>query len=584
MRTIRGREGLQGLATRRTAPYSLPIMTATTATTRLQELLKRPEPALVLGAHDALSAKLAQEAGFDAIWASGFGISATNAMPDANILTMSETLEAVRRMSAAVRIPVIADCDNGFGNAINVMRTVAEYEQAGVAGICIEDNIFPKRCSFYAGVQRELVPIDEHARKIQAAKAARQNTDFVIIARTEAFIAGWGKHEALCRAHAYAEAGADAILIHSKAATFDEELKDFAASWDRPCPLVSVPTTYADITAHDLATAGFQLVIFANQTLRAAVTGMRNALATLKQEGRPAAVDEQIVTLPEIYDLVGVPDLQANEKKFLVPGGHEVTAIIIAAGFEEDLLPLIEDRPKAMLEIKGKTILERQIQALNECGVKDIVVVRGYHKEQINLPNIRYYDNDRFRETGELASLFLAETEMTGRFLFLYSDILLDPSILEKLLKSQADISIVVDRAWNDHEPGQAEVRTKQPDLVVTHQPPKTGYRYLPTAEPTTLAQIGQHITQQDADGEFIGLAMFSASGAQVLRTTYQELQTISVARRFHEASSLETAAFTDMLRELINREHDIACVDIYKGWLEIDTFEDYRRAWAKIH
>lgn len=288
--------------------------------------------------------------------------------------------------------------------------------------------------------------------------------------------------------------------------------------------------------------------------------------------------------MPEIYDLVGVPDLQASEKKFLVPGGHEVTAIIIAAGFEEALLPLIEDRPKAMLEIKGKTILERQIQVLNECGVKDIVVVRGYHKEQINLPNIRYYDNNRFGETGELASLFLAETEMTGRFLFLYSDILIDPSILEKLLKSQADISIVVDRAWNDHEPGQAEVRTKQPDLVVTHQPPKTGYRYLPTAEPTTLAQIGQHITQQDADGEFIGLAMFSASGAQVLRTTYQELQTISVARRFHEASSLETAAFTDMLQELINRKHDIACVDIYKGWLEIDTFEDYRRAWAKIH
>ena len=555
-----------------------------TATTRLRELLKQPGPALVLGAHDALSARLAQEAGFDAIWASGFGISAVNAVPDANILTMSETLEAVRRMSAAVSIPVIADCDNGFGNAINVIRTVAEHEHAGAAGICIEDNIFPKRCSFYAGVQRELVPIDEHARKIQAATATRQNADFVIIARTEAFIAGWGKQEALSRAHAYAEAGADAILIHSKAATFDEELRDFAASWDVPCPLVAVPTTYADITAQDLAAAGFQFVIFANQTLRAAVTGMRSALATLKQEGRPAAVDKQIVTLPEIYDLVGVPALQANEKKFLVPGGHEVTAIIIAAGFEEELLPLIEDRPKAMLEIKGKTILERQIQALNECGVKDVVVVRGYHKEQINLPNIRYYDNDRFRETGELSSLFLAETEMTGRFLFLYSDILLDPSILEKLLKSQAAISIVVDRAWNDHEPGQAEVRTNNPDLVVTHQPPKTGYRYLPTAEATTLTQIGQHIAPQAADGEFIGLAMFSASGARILRTTYQELQTARSARRFHEASTLETAAFTDMLQELIDHKHDIACVDIYKGWLEIDTFEDYRRAWAKIH
>ncbi len=574
-------EDLQGLATRRTAPYSLSTMTATA---RLQELLKQPGPALVLGAHDALSARLAQQAGFDAIWASGFGISATNALPDANILTMSETLEAVRRMSAAVSIPVIADCDNGFGNAINVMRTVTEYEQAGAAGLCIEDNIFPKRCSFYAGVQRELVPIDEHARKIQAATAARQNADFVIIARTEAFIAGWGKDEALRRARAYVEAGADAILIHSKAATFDEELRDFAASWDMPCPLVSVPTTYAEITAHDLAAAGFQFVIFANQTLRAAVTGMRSALATLKREGRPAAVDEQIVTLPEIYDLVGVPDLQANEKKFLVPGGHKVTAIIIAAGFEQDLLPLIEDRPKAMLEIKGKTILERQIQVLNECGVKDIVVVRGYHKEQINLPNIRYYDNDRFRETGELASLFLAEVEMTGRFLFLYSDILLDPSILEKLLKSPADISIVVDRAWNDHEPGPAEGRRKKPDLVVTHRPPETGYRYLPTAETTTLTQIGQHIAPQDADGEFIGLAMFSASGAQVLRTTYQALQTCNATQRFHEASSLETAAFTDMLQELIDRNHDIAGVDIYKGWLEIDTFEDYRRAWAKIH
>ena len=558
-------------------------MTAVPVTTQLQTLLKRSGPALILGAHDALSAKLAEEAGFDAIWASGFCISAVNALPDANILTMSETLDAVRRMSDAVNIPVLADCDNGFGNAINVMRTVAEYERAGAAGICIEDNIFPKRCSFYAGVQRELVSIEEHARKIQAAKAARRDPDFVIIARTEAFIAGWGKQEALSRAHAYADAGADAILIHSKASTFDEELKDFAASWDGACPLVSVPTTYASVTAQDLAAAGFQLVIFANQTLRAAVTAMRQALATLRREERPAAVDEQIVTLPEIYDLVGVPDLQANEKKFLVPGGHDVTAIIIAAGFEEGLLPLIEDRPKAMLEIKGKTLLERQIQALNECGVKDIVVVRGYQKEQIDLPNIRYYDNDRFRDTGELTSLFMADSEMSDRFLFLYSDILFDPSILEKLLKSRADISIVVDRAWNDHERTQKEQRTKKPDLVVTPQPPQTGYRYLPTAEAIPLARIGRQLPLDEADGEFVGMAMFSAAGAQTLCTVYQQAQTRDFPRGFHEAGSLETAAFTDILQELVDQQHEVACVDIYKGWLEIDTFEDYRRAWAKI-
>src|SRR6059036_2706654 len=111
-------------------------------------LLRAPGVVLAAGAHDALSAKLAEEVGFDAIWASGFGISAVNALPDANILTMSETLDAVRRMSDAVRIPVIGDCYNGFGNAINVMRTVAEYERAGVAGICIEDNIFRNAAAF----------------------------------------------------------------------------------------------------------------------------------------------------------------------------------------------------------------------------------------------------------------------------------------------------------------------------------------------------------------------------------------------------------------------------------------------------
>src|SRR5437870_4403047 len=129
---------------------------------------------LAAGAHDALSAKLAEEAGFDAIWASGFGISAVQAVPDANILTLTETLEAVRRIVDAVGIPVIADCDNGYGNAINVMRTAGEFERAGAAGICIEDNEFPKRCSFYAGVRRDLVPVEEHARKIEAAAAARR--------------------------------------------------------------------------------------------------------------------------------------------------------------------------------------------------------------------------------------------------------------------------------------------------------------------------------------------------------------------------------------------------------------------------
>src|SRR5215471_5469827 len=135
----------------------------------LLPLLGRPRTLLAAGAHDALSAKLAEEAGFEAIWASGFGISAVHAVPDANILTLTETLDAVRRIVDAVGVPVIADCDNGYGNAINVLRTAAEFERAGAAGICIEDNEFPKRCSFYGSVRRELVSVEDLVGKIAAA-------------------------------------------------------------------------------------------------------------------------------------------------------------------------------------------------------------------------------------------------------------------------------------------------------------------------------------------------------------------------------------------------------------------------------
>src|SRR5438045_9462411 len=134
--------------------------------------LRQPKPdhpvLLAAGAHDAVSAKLAEQAGFDAIWAGGFGISAVQAVPDANILTLTETLEAVRRIVDAVAIPVVADCDNGYGNAINVMRTAAEFERAGAAGICIEDNEFPKRCSLYAGVRRDRKVVDGRERKLVA--------------------------------------------------------------------------------------------------------------------------------------------------------------------------------------------------------------------------------------------------------------------------------------------------------------------------------------------------------------------------------------------------------------------------------
>ena len=354
----------------------------------LREKLHEPGLLAAVGSHDALSAKLIEEAGFDAIWAGGFGISAAQkCVPDASGLTMMETLDVSKNLAEAANIPVIVDGDTGYGNAINVMRTVADFEKAGIAGLCIEDNVFPKRCSFYAGVKRELVSVEEFAGKIRAAKAAQAGSDFVVIARTEALIAGWGMAEALRRADAYAEAGADAILVHSKSSTFDE-LRAFASTWNIVKPLVIVPTIFPDVTESELEKAGFKLVIYANQLLRAIIKTSRESLEVLRKGQAAAHLSDRIVPLKDVYQIVGVSQLESDERNFLPVGAEDVTAVIVAAGFDQNLMPLIKDRPKCLLDIKGQSILEHQITALNECNIKRIAVVRGYLKDTITIPNL----------------------------------------------------------------------------------------------------------------------------------------------------------------------------------------------------
>lgn len=181
----------------------------------LKNLFKKDGVIQIVGAHDGLSAKLVERNGFDGVWASGFEISTSYGVPDANILTMSQFLERACEMNDAVAIPVIADCDTGFGNSNNVIYLVKKYESAGIAAITIEDKKFPKVNSYIPGRQ-ELAPVAEFVGKILAAKNAQRTKDFMVIARVEALIAGVGEKEALKRASAYANAGADAIFIHSK--------------------------------------------------------------------------------------------------------------------------------------------------------------------------------------------------------------------------------------------------------------------------------------------------------------------------------------------------------------------------------
>lgn len=552
------------------------------AATKLRALFRKKGIIKVGGAHDALSAKLVEEAGFDAIWAGGFSISAAlKCIPDASFVTLTEQVSVERNMAEVIEIPIIADCDTGYGNALNVIRTVNDHERAGIAAICIEDNVFPKRCSFYAGVRRELISIEEHCGKIRAAKTSQLTPDFLVIARTEALIAGWGKEETLKRVNAYAEAGADAVLIHSKTPTFDE-LKDVAKDCPSGLPLVAVPTTYHTVMASELEAAGFKMVIYANQSIRAAIRAMRETLKTILVQGNAESVESHIVPLQDVYDLVGVSTMKANEKAFLPAGGEPITALIAAAGFEKSMLPLIQDRPKCLLDIKGKSILERQIGSLNECHIKEIALIRGYQKSAIQLPNIRYYDNDRYEDTGDLFSFFCAEHEIQGRCLFLYGDIIFDTTVLQKLLKSPADIAIVVDVAWADRHANPTTTLTKFPDLVQLEQGPGRSYRYVSPEESYRVTKAGRALDQEEAHGEFIGLMMCSAEGTNKLKDLYQEL-VISPSKSVHESPNLEKASLTDILQVMIDRGEPVQSVPIYKGWMDVDSFEDYQKAWSEV-
>ena len=266
------------------------------------------------GAFDVMSAKLVENSGFDAFWSGSFAISATHALPDASILTMTEFFDAASSMSSACEIPIIADCDTGYGGPSNVIHMVKKYENAGISSICIEDKMFPKQNSILENGSNDLISQREFVAKILAAKEARMDKDFLIMARVEALISGAGMDEALTRATAYENAGADAILIHSKQKTPDE-IFEFTELWKGTTPLVVVPTTYDTVKISELVSHNIKMVIYANQTLRTAHMAMKELLQKMIKAESISEFDEEMSTMQQIFELQEMYNLKNKEKE-----------------------------------------------------------------------------------------------------------------------------------------------------------------------------------------------------------------------------------------------------------------------------
>jgi len=271
----------------------------------------------IMATHSPLSAVLAEEAGFDGLWASGFELSALYGLPDMSLISMTQHLDMLRAIAGRSSLPIVADIDTGYGNAINVIHAITEYERAGASAVVIEDKTFPKVTSLAADGRQELLRIEEFEGKIRAAIDTRVDPDFLVIARTEALIAGLGEEEALKRARAYEQSGADMILIHSKKKD-PAEIESFARAWDGNVPLVLVPNAYPELDATRIkALDRIRMVIYGNYGIRAATTAMQDAFRRIVADGGVQNVHRDIVPVEEIFRLQGMDAVKAQESRFL---------------------------------------------------------------------------------------------------------------------------------------------------------------------------------------------------------------------------------------------------------------------------
>lgn len=292
-------------------------------TTQLRELLKKPGILVTPGGYDAISARIIEDAGFEAVAITGGGVSRSKCMPDSGILTLTEVLDQTRTIVDAVNVPVIADADTGYGNAINLMRTVKEFERVGVAAFFFEDQETPKKCGKYEGIR--LISEEEMVKKIQAAVDARTDPDLIIIARVMASPMA-GMKELIKRGNAYAKAGADMVKVRGFKSV--PELEEVARSI--ACPLaITWPEiqgeSFEDLkpipglnNADDLGRMGYKMVSFPSDMMRAGMRAMMEAAAVLKKEGSMKSYAHRQVRFADRERIIGTYKLQELEEKYLL--------------------------------------------------------------------------------------------------------------------------------------------------------------------------------------------------------------------------------------------------------------------------
>ena len=528
-------------------------------TSRFKELLLSPELEFLCEAHNGVTARIAEEAGFKAIWAGGLCMSAQYGVRDSNEASWTQVLEMLEFMADASTVPILLDGDTGYGNFNNVRRLVRKLEQRNIAAVCIEDKLYPKTNSFIDGNKQELADIDEFCSRIKAGKDSQRDDDFCIITRVEAFIAGWGLNEALKRAEAYHAAGSDGILIHS-ALSNPSEVLAFKKEWADRSPVVIVPTKYYSTPTDVFREAGFSMAIWANHLLRAAIVAMRDCAETLYREQSLVSIEDHIAPVKEIFRLQGASELQEAEDRYLPQRGDAARVIVLAASRGAALGELTEDRPKAMVPVAGQPLLGRIVAAYNAAGLKHIVAVRGYRADTVNLQGISYVDNVDYADTGELLSLKCAldaDADNASDLFISFGDVLFNRFILDNLAELDAEIAIAVDTDWR----GSVN-RDRAADYVSCSEP----YTRRAFGNRISLTAAGEDMPEERINGEWMGILRVSAAALPAFRAHVDTLAANPVNRK---------AKLHQLLNDIVAGGSEVRVIYTTGHWLDIDSVED---------
>jgi phosphoenolpyruvate phosphomutase len=527
---------------------------------QLRNLLESNELEFILEAHNGVSASIAERTGFKGIWGSGLALSAQFGVRDSNEASWTQVVDMLEFMSDATTIPILLDGDTGYGNFNNMRRLVKKLEQRDIAGVCIEDKQFPKTNSFIDGEKQPLAEIDEFCGKIKAGKDSQDDDDFTIVARVEALIAGWGLAEALKRAEAYRQAGADGILMHSKMSRPDEILA-FAKEWAGRSPLVIVPTKYYSTPTDAFRKAGIDLVIWANHMIRTSIEAMEKTSQEIFQSESIADVEDKIASVNHVFELQGADELSRAQEIYLTQQSN-VQAIVLAASRGNELHELTHDKPKAMISIGGKTLLERLLNGLKKSGINKSTVIAGYKEEAINIPGIAKCINEDYDSGDELQTLICAQDKFNDDMLILYSDLLFREYILRDLIETEGEIVIAVDSALDNPN------ISGSPDYAYCSKDDDRS----PFMQDVTLSQVSSsdNADNKKPSGYWIGMMRVRKQGREWIDAAFDELKS---SPDFNELT------LPDLLNHLIKQGKPVNVHYIDGHWLDVNSLDDIDRA-----